>query len=70
MEKEMKDYTFHDVLNFTSADDIRVNLNYYNKKSDLPKLKRSLQFEPHHLNRSSVIKMLNAKIKKIEKNLA
>jgi hypothetical protein len=62
-----KDYTYHDVINFTSVDDIRVILNYHNDKRSLPYLRRSLEFEPKHLNRISVIKMLEGKIKKLEK---
>lgn len=66
---ESKDYTYHDVINFTSVDDIRVKLNYYNKPRDLEFLKRSLEFEPEFKNRSAVIKLLKSKIKHIEKSI-
>lgn len=66
---ESKDYTYHDVINFTSVEDIRVKLNYYNKPRDLEILKRSLEFEPEFKNRSAVIKLLKSKIKNIEKNM-
>lgn len=67
---ESKDYTYHDVINFTSVDDIRVKLNYYNKPENLEFLKRSLEFEPEFKNRSAVIKLLKSKIKHIEKNMS
>lgn len=65
---ENKDYTYKDVINFTSVEDMRTTLRYYNKPSDLEFFRRSLEFEPEYKNRSAVIKMLKASIRHIEKN--
>ena len=65
---ESKDYTYKDVINFTSVDDMRSTLKYYNKPRNLEFLKRSLEFESEYKNRSAVIKMLKASIRHIEKN--
>jgi len=64
-----------DVINHTSVDDIRSSLYYFNNPStlkdlnrDLAFLKRSLEDENTvHLKRPTVIKMLEAKIRKLEK---
>lgn len=65
---ESKDYTYKDVINFTSVEDMRTTLRYYNKPRNLEFLRRSLEFEPEYKNRSAVIKMLKACIRHIEKN--
>lgn len=55
-----------------SVDDIRCTLNLMDPvtfkvlNENLAYLKRSLEYEPGHLNRSTVIKMLGAKIRKFE----
>jgi hypothetical protein len=59
----------NDVINNKgSVEDIRCSLSYCTNK-DMDYLKRSLEYEPEHKNRSVVIKMLQAKIRKIEKLL-
>jgi hypothetical protein len=57
-----------EVINHTSVDDIRVSLTHIEDKGHIPYLKRSLDYEPGYRNRLSVIKMLRAKIKKLEKS--
>ena len=64
---ESKDYTYKDVINFTSVEDMRTTLRHYNKPRNLEFLRRSLEFEPEYKNRSAVIKMLKACIMHIEK---
>jgi len=66
---ESKDYTYKEVINFTSVDDMRTTLRSYSKPRNLEFLKRSLEFEPEYKNRSAVIKLLKSRIKHIEKNM-
>lgn len=65
---ESKDYTYQDVINFTSVEDMRVTLKHISKPERIEFLRRSLEFEPEYKNRSAVIKMLKARIRYIEKN--
>jgi hypothetical protein len=66
---DSKDYTYKDVINFTSVEDMKVTLRYYSQSGGLEFLKRSLEFELEFKNRSAVIKMLKARIRHIEKNM-
>jgi hypothetical protein len=71
-----------DVINNTSVDDIKSTLNLLcwideNRPDRDPRkiadtityLRRSLEYEPSYKNRISVIKMLQSKIKQLEKLL-
>jgi hypothetical protein len=61
------------VINNTSVDDIRSSLNLMNPiipfdiREDIDYLRRSLNYEVKNQNRSTVIKMLQVKLRKIEK---
>jgi hypothetical protein len=56
-----------DVIVNTSVDDIRSSLHFVTgKPGDIEYLKRSLDYEIKESNRTTVIKMLQAKIKKLE----
>lgn len=62
-----------DVINHTSVDDIRGTLKLMDPKSSeeirkyLDYFNRSLDFEVKNKNRSSVIKLLRAKINQVKK---
>ena len=64
-----------DVINNTSVDDIRSSLYHIDPGSpatirdDLEYLRRSLKYEIENRNRITVIKMLKAKIRNIERRV-
>lgn len=63
------------LINQTSVDDMRISLQFINPKSrseiveDLDYLNRSLNNEFENRNRPTAIKLLQAKIKKINKHI-
>lgn len=61
------------ISNQGSVEDIRCALSYYNPtgqsaiKRDVDYLKFSLEYEKNHLNRKSVVVMIESKLKKLVK---